>query len=352
MLNAMSLFSGGGIGETYLNEIGIHTIIANEFVKERANIYKYRFPETNMIVGDIKEKKQELISLGKKENPKLLIATPPCQGMSILGKKDYDGDQRNYLIFDVFDIIDALDFDYIFIENVPQFLKMYYPNNKSGKILLTDLLQEKYCEKYNIVYGVYNAADYGVPQRRKRAIIRIFKKGLSWNEPQKNEKHITLREAIGHLPSIEAGEKSGIKWHNGPSISADKAEMLRHTPSGCSAFQNEIYFPKKKDGTRITGFNNTYTRLDWDSVCSTRTMTSGSISGSNNGHPGRCLVNGDEETRRYSDARTLSLLELFIVSSLPEDMDFPEKTSERLIRDIVGEGVPAKMSKAFLKMLV
>ncbi len=350
-MKAMSLFSGGGIGETYLNEIGIHTIIANEFLKERAEIYKYRFPETNMIVGDIREKKQELIDLGKKENPELLIATPPCQGMSVLGKKDYDGDKRNYLIFDVFDIIDELDFNYIFIENVPKFLNMYYPDNNSRKIKLTDLLEEKYNQKYDIICGVYNAADYGVPQRRKRAIIRMFRKSLSWNEPQKKEHQITLYEAIGHLPSIEAGEKSGIKWHDGPSISADKTEMLKHTPSGCSAFKNEIYFPKKKDGTRITGFDNTYTRLDWNSVCPTRTMTSGSISGSNNGHPGRCLVDGDEKTRRYSDARTLSLLELFIVSSLPENIDFPENTSEKLIRDIVGEGVPPLMSKSFLEMI-
>lgn len=351
MMKAMSLFSGGGIGETYLEKIGIHTIIANEFIKERANIYKYRFPKTNMVIGDIREKKQELIKLGEKENPELLIATPPCQGMSVLGKKDYDGDKRNYLIFDVFDIIDALNFNYIFIENVPKFLNMYYPDNKGGKIKLTDLLQEKYGEIYHISYGVYNAADYNVPQRRKRAIIRMYKKNLSWNEPQKNEHQITLREAIGHLPSIESGEKSEIKWHNGPSISADKAEMLKHTPSGCSAYKNEVYFPKKKDGTRITGFENTYTRLDWDNVCPTRTMTSGSISGSNNGHPGRCLVDGDEETRRYSDARTLSLLELFIVSSLPENMDFPENTSEKLIRDIVGEGVPPLMSKAFLEQI-
>lgn len=349
-MKAMSLFSGGGIGETYLNEIGIHTVIANEFIKDRAKIYKYRFPKTNMIIGDIKEKKNELISLGKKEKPELLMATPPCQGMSILGKKDYNGDKRNYLIFDVFDIIDELDFSYIFIENVPKFLNMYYPDNED-KIKLTDLLEKKYGEKYNILYGVYNAADYGVPQRRKRAIIRMFKKGSFWKEPIKNEHHITLREAIGHLPSIEAGENSGIKWHNGPSISADKAEMLRHTPSGCSAYKNEFYFPKKKDGTRIIGFENTYTRLNWDSVCPTRTMASGSISGSNNGHPGRCIVDGNEETRRYSDARTLSLLELFIVSSLPEDIDFPDGTSDKLIRDIVGEGVPPKMSKAFLETI-
>jgi DNA (cytosine-5)-methyltransferase 1 len=80
-------------------------------------------------------------------------------------------------------------------------------------------------------------------------------------------------------------------------------------------------------------------------------MKSSNVSGSNNCHPGRPYI--DEETGEtlYSDARTLSLLELFIVSSLPEDPNFPENTKETLIRDIIGEGVPPRMSEAFLKMI-
>jgi DNA (cytosine-5)-methyltransferase 1 len=54
----------------------------------------------------------------------------------------------------------------------------------------------------------------------------------------------------------------------------------------------------------------------------------------------------------YSDARTLSLLELLIVSSLPEDIDLPEWASEKAIREIIGEGVPPLMSKSFLKQIV
>jgi DNA (cytosine-5)-methyltransferase 1 len=75
-------------------------------------------------------------------------------------------------------------------------------------------------------------------------------------------------------------------------------------------------------------------------------MNSGAISGSNNGHPGRLLEDGT-----YSDARAMSLLELLIVSSLPEDIKLPPDVSEKVVREIIGEGVPPKMSMAFLKML-
>jgi DNA (cytosine-5)-methyltransferase 1 len=76
-------------------------------------------------------------------------------------------------------------------------------------------------------------------------------------------------------------------------------------------------------------------------------MNSGAVSGSNNCHPGRLLQDGT-----YSDARTLSLLELFIVSSLPENINFPPNTKEKVLREIIGEGIPPLMSKAFLEQIV
>ena len=57
VLKALSLFAGGGIGETYLHNIGIETVVANELLPERAEIYKYRFPTTDVVIGDIKKKK-------------------------------------------------------------------------------------------------------------------------------------------------------------------------------------------------------------------------------------------------------------------------------------------------------
>lgn len=340
-MKALSLFSGGGIGETYFEEIGIETVVANELLPERAEIFSYRFPNVDIIVGDIRTKSTEIIKKAKKEKVDLIVATPPCQGMSNLGARNYESDERNFLIFDVFKIIDEVKPNYIFIENVPKFLQMYYPY-EGDIVLLTDILHKKYGKDYDIQYDVYNAADYGVPQTRKRALIRLNKKGLTWETPQK-QKHKTLRDAIGHLPSIESGVDSGIKYHVGPKHPARQIEAIKHTATGKTAHDNPIYYPKKNDGTRAKGYHNTYRRLEWDIPCPTRTMNSSAISGSNNCHPGRELPDGT-----YSDARVLSLLELLIVSSLPEDIDFPSGTSEKLIREIIGEGVPPLMSKAFL----
>ena len=99
MINGVSLFANVGIAETYLEEVGVKIVVANELLKERAIFYQHLYPKCKMIQGDITDKNiyDRLIAESKKENVEFLIATPPCQGMSLAGKKD-ENDKRNYLI--------------------------------------------------------------------------------------------------------------------------------------------------------------------------------------------------------------------------------------------------------------
>src|SRR5690606_16224059 len=103
-----SLFSSAGIAEFYFSDLGIQIKTANELIPKRAQLYKYFHPDANIITGSITDEKifDEVLKDIRKNNPKFLIATPPCQGMSTLGKKDYHFDKRNFLIFYVLDIID------------------------------------------------------------------------------------------------------------------------------------------------------------------------------------------------------------------------------------------------------
>lgn len=184
--------------------------------------------------------------------------------------------------------------------------------------------------------------NYGVPQCRPRSIIRIYRKDIEWSLPVK-EKVITLREAIGYLPSLESGEKSCIKYHYAPKHSDMHIEVMKHTPEGKSALTNDIYYPKKKNGEKVKGFHNTYKRMKWDEPAPTRALNNGAISGHNNVHPGRLKSDGT-----YSDARVLTMLELFIVSSLPKNWNYPKKYSDSFIRQIIGEGVPPLFIKKIL----
>ena len=78
---------------------------------------------------------------------------------------------------------------------------MYFPYKKKY-LLLEDILKKKYGRKYEIDIKVLNSKDYGVPQNRERAIIKIYKKGLKWKDPIK-EPEINLKKAIGKLPTLD-----------------------------------------------------------------------------------------------------------------------------------------------------
>ena len=347
MIKGASMFASAGIGETYFKKAGINIVIANELLPKRGQFYSEMNPNSKMIIGDIREENvKKMFIKSITSDVKFLVATPPCQGISNLGKNrtndDKLKDQRNYLIFEIIDVIDQKNFDYIMIENVPGFLKLLLPY-KNELRTIEEILNEKYSDKYNVEIRVLNAKDYGVPQSRPRAIIKMYKKGLRWEWP-KEQKEITLREAIGDLPSLESGETSEIKFHSARKHISNHILWMKHTPTGCSAHDNKEFYPVKKDGTKIKGFNATYKRMRWDTPASALTMRSDAISSQENVHPGRKKIDGT-----YSDARVLTLRELFIVESLPVEWDIPDWATDTFIRQIIGEAVPPMLAYNIVK---
>ena len=346
-IKGVSLFSSAGIAETYYNDINIDIVLSNELLEKRVKLYKHLYPSTKVICGDIQthEVKDEILS-NINNDIKLLVATPPCQGLSSIGKNKtqeaFENDKRNFLIFDVFDIIDKSDFDYILIENVPRFLKMYFPF-ENNILLLEDIIKLNYNDTYKIDIDILNACDYGISQTRPRAIIRLYKHNLKWDLPTK-EPIITLEDSIGHLPSLESNESSNIKWHFSKTHNDRDILAMKNTPHGKSAIKNEFYYPKKENGDRIKGFHNTYKRMKWDEPAHARTTNSGNIGSHNNVHPGRLQKDGT-----YSDARVLTILETLIVSSLPENWNIPNWATDNFIRTVIGEAIPPLMSKKILE---
>ena len=92
-MKAVSLFANVGIAETYFKDINVDVVVANELLDERAKFYSHLYPSTDMVVGDITDKKvfDKIVKKAEKEKINLLIATPPCQGMSLAGNSNaYD----------------------------------------------------------------------------------------------------------------------------------------------------------------------------------------------------------------------------------------------------------------------
>lgn len=337
-MNGLSLFASAGIAEMNLGKY-VNFVLGNELLPVRSKVHQFWHPKSEMICGDITQDdiKDAIIQKSIENKVDFVLATPPCQGVSLIGKNkrndQFVKDPRNFLIFHALDIVDQIDPNVVVVENVDRFAKMFFPYE--GEMLgIEAILRKKYNGVYNIDVNIYNAADYGVPQARKRLIIVMYKDGYTFVEPEK-QKQITVEEAIGDLPSLESGDTSVLKHHNARVHTPEHISYMKHTPTGKSAFQNEVFYPQKPDGTRIIGYPYTYKRIDWDRPAPTITMRSDTISSTHTVHPGRLLPDGT-----YSDARVLTLRELFILSSINPDIDLPSFASNSQIRHMIGEAVP------------
>lgn len=343
-IKGTSLFSNIGISETYFKDNGINIVLANELIPKRCDFFSYLYPNTEMICGDITDENifKKLITKHKQYGCDFLIATPPCQGMSIAGKMDPQ-DPRNNLIIQVIRFIQETRPKNIIIENVPGILKFsIVVDNKPIKI--TNYIKNKLVPLgYYINFDVLDAADYDTPQHRKRAIF-LISKIKQWEFPPKS-RHITVRDVIGELPSLESGDTSHIKYHNAKIHNENHILWMKHTPTGKTAFNNPTYFPKKNN-RRIKGYTTTYKRIDWDRPSPTVTMCNGAISSQNNVHPGRLKKDGT-----YSDARVLTILEIIRIMGLPDDWNIPPWASDNFIRQVIGEGFPPKFAENCIKTM-
>ena len=365
----ISLFASAGVAETYFEKHGIHVKVAAELLPERVRIYKHLYPNVNVFQGDLTDKEvyDEVIKAAIDEKCDFLIATPPCQGMSTAGKKLKD-DPRNRLIMVVVEAIKQLKPKFIIIENVPEMLNTMIEINGEW-VLINDYLVAELGEQYRFNENkVVSAKNYGVAQSRERCVYLLSRidTNIQWEFPEPSTKIVTMRDAIGDLPSLDPDvtdiseeervklfpdyyikKERGLavsKWHFPPKHKYRHVIAMMHTPEGCSAWENEKYYPTLADGTKSKGYKNTYKRQWWDKPAYTVTKYTSRIGSQENGHPGYVIVDSaNEEERIWSDARVLSIFELMRVSSLPDDWNIPDNASSNLIREILGEGVPPKL---------
>lgn len=373
-LKGLSLFANVGIAEAYMKEIGVDILVANEIDQNRAHFYQDVYPETHMICGDITDDgvRDAIIKESIEKGVDFLIATPPCQGMSEAGLR-LEFDSRNQLISYAIDAIKRIKPKFILLENVPKQLTTKILCGDEV-VLIPEYIKRELGDEYRFnKQTLVMAKDYGVPQLRERNIFLIVRKDLPyvWEFPEK-QPEITLRDAIGHLPSLDPYLREGMeetikhfpdyekkkaeglavsKWHYPPTHSWKQVEWMMHTPTGKSAIYNKVFYPQKPDGTHVKAHHNHYRRLKWDMPCRTITQNNGVISSLACVHPGHPYISEAGE-ELYSDPRVLTIYELLIVMSLPLDWPIPDWANEGFIRKVFGEGIPSKLVKELMKALV
>lgn len=366
---ALSLFSSAGIAETYFERHGIEVKVAAELLPERVKLYKHLYPDVNMFQGDLTDETtfEMVIEAAQKAGCDFIIATPPCQGMSSAGLQKKD-DPRNRLIMQVVSAIKIIKPRFVIIENVPEILTTSIKIENEW-ININDYLENELSEEYYFNNNKrVNTMYYGVAQSRERCVYLLCHKDtdIHWEFPAPSDRVTTLRDAIGDLPSLdpdvtditveererlfpnyEEKKEAGLrvsKWHYPPRHKIRHVIAMMHTPEGCTAWNNEIFYPTLANGEKSKGFKNTYKRQWWDKPAYTVTKYTSRIGSQENGHPGVAIVDSpDEQTRIWSDARVMTIFELMRVSSLPDDWNIPENASSNVLREVMGEGVPPRL---------
>lgn len=294
----LDLFSGAG-GFSYGMEQNVHfkTEIALDFNEKALITFKYNMPETETINGDITDEavKARVIQLSKEKSVNMIIGGPPCQGFSLKGKKLGLDDPRNYLFNEYLNIVAELKPEVFVIENVKALL------STSAGWFRDQIVERVKQLGYHVDFGVLNAAEFGVPQARQRAIFICSKRKLVRLPVGHTSETVTVRDAISDLAYLESGEGHFEQEYTTEPASqyqiqmrcgskklfnhkaSDHAEIaikkLAMIPPECG----KEYLPKEMIGSQQ--FSGTWGRLKWDEVSPTIDTRFDAASNGTNNHP-------------------------------------------------------------------
>lgn len=371
-LTYISLFSSAGVGCYGFKLNGFECIATNELLTKRLKIQAFNNKckyESGYIDGDItkQEVKQKLLNelkfwqeKHKIKTPDVLIATPPCQGMSVANHKKNDEISRNSLVVESIKLTNKILPKYFVFENVRAFLNTTCTDIDGIVKPIKEAIKYNLGGNYNILYKIVNFKEYGSNSSRTRTLVIGVRKDIPNITPYdifpRKQKSKTLRQLIGDLPSLtEMGEISNDIFHSYREFDKRMLPWIENLKEGQSAFENteeeriphriingKVVYNKSKNGDK-------YARWYWDKEGPCVHTRNDILASQNTVHP--------------SDNRVFSIRELMRMLSIPESFEWSHIKTDKLndytelekkaflkkeelnIRHCLGEAVPTGVFK-------
>ena len=365
LLTYISLFSSAGVGCFGFKQNDFECIATNELLPKRLKIQRINNKckyESGYLEGDIttKELKEKLFieidrwkRLYKITEPDVVIATPPCQGMSVANHKKNDESKRNSLVVESIKIIKEVKPKFFVFENVRAFLTTLCTDIDGSEKPIAEAIYCNLGGEYHIVSKVLNFKDYGSNSSRTRTLVIGIRKDLqqvsAYDIFPSKEAPKTLRELFKELEILkEMGQISKTDiFHSYRAFNPKMIAWIELLKEGESAFQNKeahriphqvkngiVLINAKKNGDK-------YARWFWDKEGPCIHTRNDILASQNTIHP--------------SENRVFSIRELMMMMSIPEsfqwtnislnELNFSEKKEflkkeEMNIRQCIGEAVP------------
>ncbi len=371
----IDLFSGAGGLTTGFHLAGFESLCAIELNSKALATYKYNYPDAKTINADIcKVDPSELrSSLGiRKEELTALIGGPPCQGFSrnIPAEYRYLDDSRNHLYRVFLEFVKEFRPLYVVLENVPEILKAY------NGFIRNEITQQLELQGYKVNSGSLNSANYGIPQTRSRAFfLASLDKSLQFPEPTHSgdirgdyrattscnqltllkpniSSVVTVRDAIGDLPALEAGQEYDQEVYPSPPetiyqtmIRNGSTKLTNHIARALSAIQmsRARILSEGQDARDLPPelapkkhYSGAYGRLYWSKPA--RTITRWVF------HP------GSGRFFHPTQNRTITIREAARLHSYPDSFHFLGTYTDMASQ--IGESVPPLLSKVIAESIL
>jgi len=275
--HSIDLFSGVGGLSLGLEWAGFSTLFANEFDEEIGAAFQRNFPQTNVIIDDIRNIKIKTISdqFSIKNDVDLIVGGPPCQGFSMANRKRIEDDERNVLFLEYVRFVKYYQPKCFVIENVMG-MNSEIVNTDSLEGNVSDAMKSYFNDLgYAISFRMFKSEEHGVPQMRRRVIVigtrmknkkdmlisgeigNLDKEFYSKDDLIKNKKNIkqidlfgaeevyknpiTVWDAISDLPRLKSGQMSN-KYDKAPSN-----DFQKYMRTGSENLHNHAATPHAED---------------------------------------------------------------------------------------------------------
>jgi len=328
---AIDLFCGCGGLTVGLKKAGFKVLGVVDVDPLSVKTYKANHKDVKVWEADIRDLDPFDVAAALKLKNKridLLAGCPPCQGFSTI--RTLNGaiavkDPRNDLLLEFQRFVEALRPRTVMLENVPGLAK-------DGRF--TSFCN--YMEKLGYLgeYRILNAAEYGVPQRRRR-LIYLAGLGFKLSFAGKARKLKTVRDAIDGLPKagVSGDNVHDLAEHRTPKV----MKIIQLIPKNGGSRKD---LPKKfqlQCHKRCNGFKDVYGRMKWDDVAPT--ITSGCF----NPSKGRFL--------HPEEDRAITMREAALLQGFPRRYKFPATNSKSAVATMIGNALPPPFIRLHAKRI-
>lgn len=364
----ISLFSSSGVGCFGFKQAGFECIATNEIEPRRMQIQRYNQKcryNSGYVIGDIQnidtkhsiyQEIEKWRELGN-DRVDVVIATPPCQGMSVANHKKNDKDlNRNSLIVQSVEMIKSINPRFFIFENVSAFWKTGCVNSNNEIVSIGSMILSELSSYYSIYHKIINFKNYGsFSSRTRTVVIGVDKKLNNHISPLElfpdYQDEVVLKDVIGNMKSLDWGEYDESDFfHSFRTYPEHMRAWIKDITQGQSAFEqtDPLKIPHQiKDGKIVINASKNgdkYTRQKYNSVAPCIHTRNDQLASQNTVHP--------------VDDRVFSIRELMKMMSIPNEFKWldkelnelnsltPEnkrklsKKEEMNIRQSIGEAVP------------